>query len=214
MVERKRTVSGGSAPSGRGPREERPAEAPVGGASAAESPVDPELETDLGAELELRGDQLQAELEAARQEAAEHLETAQRVKAEFENYRKRVARDQAEMAARAGERIIAEILPVLDNLERAIDHVTAGGDLKQLLEGVEMVHRQMLDVLKKEGVEVIDPFGQPFDPAVHQAVGQREDESVPEGTVVEVYQKGYELAGKVVRPAMVVVSTGGPSAKE
>jgi molecular chaperone GrpE len=214
MAERKHTGSGGRPAAERERRAERAAEAAREGVSAASAPLDPELETDLGAELDLRGDQLQAELEAARQEAAEHLETAQRVRAEFENYRKRVARDQAEMAARAGERIIGELLPVLDNLERAIDHVTAGGDLKQLLQGVEMVHKQMLGVLAKEGVEVIDPFGQPFDPAQHQAVGQREDASVPEGTVVEVYQKGYSLAGRVIRPAMVVVSTGGQAAKE
>jgi molecular chaperone GrpE len=214
MVERKHTGSGGKPAAEHEPRDTRAAEAASEDASAASAPVDPELEADLGAELGLRGDQLQAELQAARQEAAEHLETAQRVRAEFENYRKRVARDQAEMAARAGERLISELLPVLDNLERAIDHVTAGGDLKQLLQGVEMVHKQMLGVLGKEGVEVIDPFGQPFDPAQHQAVGQREDASVPEGTVVEVYQKGYSLAGRVIRPAMVVVSTGGQTAKE
>ncbi|GAV32204.1 HSP-70 cofactor [Coriobacteriaceae bacterium EMTCatB1] len=214
MAERKHTASRGSSAPEREPREDAAAEDVRKDSSAATAPVDPELETDLGAELDLRGDQLLAELEAARQEAAEHLETAQRVRAEFENYRKRVARDQAEMAARAGERIIGELLPVLDNLERAIDHVTAGGDLKQLLQGVEMVHKQMVGVLEKEGVEVIDPFGQPFDPARHQAVGQREDASVPESTVVEVYQKGYSLAGRVIRPAMVVVSTGGKAAKE
>lgn len=214
MAERKHTASCGGGAREREPREDAAAEDVREDSSAATAPVDPELEADLGAELDLRGDQLLAELEAARQEAAEHLETAQRVRAEFENYRKRVARDQAEMAARAGERIIGELLPVLDNLERAIDHVTAGGDLKQLLQGVEMVHKQMVGVLEKEGVEVIDPFGQPFDPARHQAVGQREDASVPESTVVEVYQKGYSLAGRVIRPAMVVVSTGGKAAKE
>ncbi|MCL4078375.1 nucleotide exchange factor GrpE [Coriobacteriia bacterium Es71-Z0120] len=214
MAERKHTGSGGGPVSEHERRDDRAAEAVREDVSAASAPLDPELEADLGAELDLRGDQLQAELEAARQEAAEHLETAQRVRAEFENYRKRVARDQAEMAARAGERIIVELLPVLDNLERAIDHVTAGGDLKQLLQGVEMVHKQMLGVLAKEGVEAIDPFGQPFDPARHQAVGQREDASVPEGTVLEVYQKGYSLAGRIIRPAMVVVSVGGQAAKE
>ncbi|MEN6430795.1 MAG: nucleotide exchange factor GrpE [Coriobacteriales bacterium] len=184
-------------------------------AQTAQQPLtDPELEVDLGAEFELRGDQLEAELESARAQAAANLEIAQRVQADFDNYRTRVARDQADMTARASQRIIEELLPVLDNLERAIDHVTAGGDTKQLLTGVEMVKQQMLDVFTKEGVQVEDPFGKPFDPTLHQAVGQREDHEVPEGTVVDVFQKGYILAGRVVRPAMVVVSSGGPHSEE
>jgi len=176
-----------------------------------EVPLDPELESDLGAELEMRGDQLMAELEEARAEAARNLETAQRTQAEFENFRKRMARDHADAVKRAGERIIMNLLPVVDNLERAIDHVTAGGDQGDLLSGVEMVLGQLLDVLAKEGVVQVDPFGQPFDALKHQAVGQKEDPEVPEGTVVEVYQKGYEMHGRTIRSAMVVVSTGGPS---
>lgn len=175
---------------------------------AAEEPIDPELETDLGAELEFRGDTLENDLEAARSEAEVCRDLALRTQAEFENYRKRVMRDQQDMVNRAGERIIGEVLPVIDNLERAIEHVTAGGDLKQLLAGVESVHRQLLDVLKKEGVVLIDPFGKPFDPNLHQAMAQRPDAEVPEGTVVDVYQKGYEMHGKCIRPAMVVVSSG------
>ncbi len=179
-----------------------------------EMPLDPELEDDLGAELEMRGDQLMAELEIARKEAAHNLETAQRVQAEFENYRKRIARDHADAMKRAGERIVGHLLPVVDSLERAIDHVTAGGDTDDLLSGVEMVHGQLLDVLAKEGVVQIDPFGEPFDTLKHQAVGQKEDPELPEGTVVEIYQKGYEMHGRVVRPASVVVATGGPAAEE
>ncbi|MCE5191790.1 MAG: nucleotide exchange factor GrpE [Actinomycetia bacterium] len=175
--------------------------------------LDPELEGDLGAEFDLRGDNLERELEAARAEAAGHLETAQRLQAEFENFRRRVTRDQGDLVARASERIVEELLPVLDNLERAIDHTTAGGDLAQLLKGVEMVHQQMLDVFGKEGVEVIDPFGEKFDPRLHHAVSQSEDAEVPDGTILDVFQKGYRLGGRVVRPAMVVVSTGGPARK-
>jgi len=182
---------------------------PGSGAPGAEPPdVDPELEDDLGPELAFRGDTLEAELESARSEAETCRDIALRAQAEFDNYRKRVARDQQEMVNRAGERIISEVLPVIDNLERAIDHVTAGGDVKHLLSGVEGVHRQLLDVLAKEGVTLIDPFGAPFDPMVHQAMAQRPDQDVPEGTVVEVYQKGYEMHGKVIRPAMVVVAAG------
>jgi molecular chaperone GrpE len=175
--------------------------------------VDQELVDDLGAGFDLRGDNVERELEAARAEAAGHLETAQRLQAEFENYRRRVTRDQADLVARAGKRIVEELLPVLDNLERAIEHTTAGGDLEHLLTGVEMVHQQVLGVFGKEGVEVIDPFGAEFDPEVHQAVGQREDTGVPDNTVVEVFQKGYILGGRVIRPATVIVSSGGPARK-
>jgi len=176
--------------------------------------IDPELESDLGAEFDLRGDQLQQELEAAREDAAKHLDAAQRVQAEFENFRRRTMREMEETRKRAGQRIVEELLPVLDNLERAIDHTVAGGDLEHLLKGVELVHQQLTDVFTKEGVEVLDPFGEFFDPNIHQAIGQREDTEVPEGTVVEVFQKGYALGGKVVRPAMVIVSAGGPARKE
>lgn len=176
--------------------------------------IDPELESDLGAEFDLRGDQLQQELEAAKEDAARHLEAAQRVQAEFENFRKRTLREMEEARQRAGQRLIEGLLPVVDNLERAIDHTVAGGDLEHFLKGVELVHQQVSDVFGKEGVEVLDPLGGPFDPNLHQAVGQREDAEVPDGTVVEVFQKGYSLAGRVLRPAMVIVSTGGPSRKE
>ncbi len=179
-----------------------------------EPAVDPELEADLGEEFELRGDQLMAELEAARGEVARHLDTAQRVQAEFDNYRKRMARDHADAVKRAGERIVENLLPVVDNLERAIAHAAEGGDVAELSTGVEMVLGQLRDVLAKEGVVEVDPVGQPFDALVHQAVGQKEDASVPEGTVVEVFQKGYEMHGRTVRAAMVVVSTGGPPAEE
>jgi molecular chaperone GrpE len=176
------------------------------------TPLDPELEGDLGAEYEFRGDVLEGELERARAEAAAHLETAQRVQAEFDNYRRRVARDAEDAAKRAGQRVIAEMLPALDNLERALAHVEAGGDGAELVDGVRMVLQQVLDVLAKEGVERIEPVGSPFDPSEHQAVGQAQRDDVPEGTVVEMYECGYRMHGRVLRPATVVVSTGGPSA--
>ena len=183
-------------------------------AAGSQDAIDPELAEDLGPELELRGDQLQAELEALRVESAEHRDRAMRAQAEFENFRKRITRERDEERRRAGERLVLELLPALDNLERAIEHTTAGGDLKHLLAGVEAVHAQILGVLGKEGVSVIDPTGEHFDPMLQQAVSQREDASVPEGTVIEVFQKGYSLGERVIRSAMVVVSTGGPQAQE
>ena len=182
--------------------------------SPKDAALDPELQDDLGAEFEYRGDQLEAALQDARAESQANLESAQRIQAEFENFRKRLNREQSDALKRAGERIVLALLPVVDNLERAIDHTTAGGAPEDLLSGVEMVHRQLLDVLEKEGVQQVDPFGQQFDAVVHQAVGQKEDPELPEGTVVEVYEKGYEMHGRVIRSAMVVVATGGPAPKE
>jgi molecular chaperone GrpE len=168
----------------------------------------------LGAEFEFRGDVMETELEIARREAAERLDTAQRLQADFDNYRKRVARDADDAAKRAGQRVISEMLPALDNLERALVHVEAGGEGAPLADGVRMVLQQVLDVFAKEGVERIDPVGQPFDPNEHQAVGQTERADVPAGTVVDMYQAGYRMHGRVLRPAAVVVSTGGPAPKE
>jgi molecular chaperone GrpE len=178
------------------------------------SGLDPELEGDLGALLGAERE-ASAELEAAREEAARNLAAAQKWQAEFENYRKRQERDAADVRARAAERIVVELLPVLDDLDRAIDHTVAstasGSELEHLLSGVEMVRTRILGVFAREGVQVVDPFGAAFDPHMHQAVGQREDPDVPEHTVLEVYQKGYVLGGRVIRPAMVLVSTGGPA---
>ena len=176
------------------------------------TPLDPELADDLGAELEFRGDVLEDELEVARREAAAHLDAAQRVQAEFDNYRKRVARDAEDAAKRAGQRVIAEMLPAVDNLERALAHAGSAAESAELAEGVAMVLQQVLDVFAKEGVERIDPTGGPFDPNEHQAVGQAQRDDMPEHTVIEVYQSGYRMYGRVLRPAMVVVSTGGPEA--
>jgi len=177
-------------------------------------PVDPELEEDLGAEFEFRGDQLTEEIEEVRKEAAANLEAAKRAQADFDNYRKRMTREQSDAIGRAGERIVLELLPAIDNLERAIDHASSEAESTELLTGVEMVLGQLHDVLAKEGVELVDPLGQSFDALKHQAVGQADDVDVPEDTVVEGYQKGYEMHGKVVRSAMVVGSRGGPAAEE
>jgi len=189
------------------------ARAGSGGLDAGDA-FDPELEADLGAEFELRGDVMEAELEAARDEAADLRDRVARGQAEFDNFRKRTTREREEERKRAGERLVSELLPAIDNLERAIEHVTAGGDLEHLLSGVEAVHTQVIGILGKEGVEVIDPFGQAFDHNTQQAVSQQEDTEVPADTVVAVFQKGYQMGGRVIRPAMVVVSTGGPKREE
>jgi molecular chaperone GrpE len=171
--------------------------------------TDPERADDLGAQPP-SAHELQVQLDAARADALEKGEAARRWQAEFENFRRRQAAQAEDQVTHAGRRVVERLLPVMDDLERTIDHTIAGGDLGHLLDGVEMVQKQLVDVLGREGVEVIDPFGEAFDPHSHHAVSQREDPALPEHTVVEVFQKGYRMHGRVLRPAMVVVSHGGP----
>jgi molecular chaperone GrpE len=141
-------------------------------------------------------------------------DAALRAQADLDNFRKRISREREDERKRATERLVSELLPAIDNLERAIEHTSADHDIEHLITGVNSVHAQIVGVLSKEGVSVIDPVGEPFDPTTQQAVSQQEDPSVPEGTVIAAFQKGYEMGGRVVRPAMVVVSTGGPRREE
>jgi molecular chaperone GrpE len=184
-----------------------PSDASADSSYEAVDHVDPELVSDLGAEFELRGDQLEEELTAARNEAAEWQDKALRAQADFANTRRRLEASHADALLRAGERIVENLLPVLDDMDRAIEH--AVGDGSDVAEGLDAVRRKLLDVLAREGCSAIDPFGQPFEPLKHNAVQMREDAEVPDHTVVDVFQKGYEMHGRVLRPAMVVVSTGG-----
>lgn len=202
----------GAVPSGRRSDVGQQAGPGVPGAASAPDSVDPELVTDLGDEFELRGDQLEAELEAARAEAAQWRDAAARAQADFENTKKRLEARQADAVLRAGERVVEAILPVIDDLERAIDHAVGAGE--EVAEGLSAVHRKLVEVIGREGCTVIDPLGQAFDHDKHNAVQMREDPEVPDHTVVEVFQKGYEMHGRVLRPAMVIVSTGGPERRD
>jgi molecular chaperone GrpE len=145
-------------------------------------------------------------LESVTRERDEYLDALQRLKAEFDNYRKRVARDQRELTARAHERLMKELVPVLDDLERALDAVGNHEEAK-LEEGVRLVHRAFADALAREGLVQIETDGK-FDPHTQEALlSQPSDEE--EGNVIQVLQKGYTLGDRVLRPARVVVS-GGP----
>jgi len=143
------------------------------------------------------------ELEALRAENEELIDTLQRVKAEFDNYRKRAARDQESLVARAGERIVKELLPVLDDLERALEAVESHEEAK-LEEGVKLVHRQLEQLLEREGLAPVATDGK-FDPNVHEAL-LTQPSAAEEGSVIEVLQKGYRLGDRVLRPARVVVA--------
>ena len=143
------------------------------------------------------------ELEALRNENEELIDTLQRLQADFENYRKRAQRDQDALVARAGERIVKGLLPILDDLERAIEAAEEHEEAK-LEEGVRLVHRQLEQLLEREGLAPVETDGK-FDPHVHEALLTQPSES-EEGSVVEVLQKGYRLGDRVLRPARVVVA--------
>jgi molecular chaperone GrpE len=164
------------------------------------------------------------ELAAVTRERDEYLDALQRLKAEFDNYRKRALRDQEALVVRAHERLVKELLPVLDDLGRAAEPPVGGSGpgegnrgnrevppaadretrFERLLEGVRLVHRALADVLQREGLAEIDTNGR-FDPHVHEALLSQPSEA-DEGTVIEVVQKGYRLGDRVLRPARVVVA--------
>lgn len=129
-----------------------------------------------------------------------------RARAEFDNYRKRVAREAGRLRQTAAESLMRDLLPVVDSLERALEHAEDGSD--GFAQGVEMVFAQMCEILRRNGLEPIAAVGEAFDPNVHEAVMKVESEECPEGRVVQEFQKGYRLGGYVLRPSKVVVSAG------
>ena len=143
---------------------------------------------------------LSVELEATRRERDQYLDALRRLKAEFENWRKRQERERSRVLSMASERLVQELLPVLDNLDRALE---AGGDIR---EGVQATRDQLAEVLGDEGLLPVASDGQPFDPNVHEAVMSLLSEEHEEGTIIQTFQRGYLLNGKPIRTAKVVVS--------
>jgi molecular chaperone GrpE len=137
--------------------------------------------------------------ESEEQQAHDYLADLQRLQAEFDNYRKRMMQQQTQMAERASARLIEQLLPVLDNFDRALAHHDDN-------DGLELVYRDLLSVLQAEGLEAIVAHDRPFDPRLHEAVESHEDDAVAEPTVTKVYRTGYRFKGTVLRPAMVVVA--------
>ena len=190
---------------------ETPADAPTAGspepaapAEAVEAEVIEEAETAPDAEADPADEAAQAKAEAA-----DWQDKYLRLHAEWDTYRRRTNEQRAQEKARATEKLVESLLPVLDDFERTIDYATTNGE-SGLLGGVEAVHSKLVSVLEKDGVEVISPEGQAFDALEAQAVATVDDPSVPDETVAQVYQKGYRMGAKVLRPAMVTVTTGGP----
>ena len=170
-------------------------------------PVEPtDVDSEVTAE-QARIAELEEQLETAIQKAAEERERALRTAAEMENLRRRTELDVEKAHKFALEKFAAELLPVLDNLERAIELADKENDaLKPMVEGVELTLKSMQSGVAKFGLVALDPTNQPFDPNAHQAMSMVPSADVAPNTVIAVMQKGYELNGRVIRPAMVMVS--------
>lgn len=167
------------------------------------APGDTEVEPATDEEPGLEWDEatvLSVELEATRRERDQYLDALRRLKAEFENSRKRQERERIRILSMASERLVQELLPVLDNMDRALE---AGGDIR---EGVQATRDQLADVLGDEGLLPVASDGQIFDPNVHEAVMGQVSEEHEEGTIIQTFQRGYVLNGKPIRAAKVVVA--------
>ncbi len=166
------------------------------GACSAETEADHEarLEHDL------------EELAAKASKADEYLELAQRTQADFENYRKRAAREAAAAKERGVVKLALELLPAVDNLDRALAATDGAEDSDTLTSGIKLVHADVIAALARVGIEPYSPEGEPFDPQHHEAIAQQPVDGAQPGTIVEVYQRGYRLGEYVLRPARVVVA--------
>jgi molecular chaperone GrpE len=154
-------------------------------------------------DTEAEGESLEERLAAAEARAEEHLNDLKRVAADFDNFRKRAAREREELVTFANERLVKELIPVLDDLERALQAAEEHEEAK-LEEGVRLVHRSLADLLQKAGLAEIETDGR-FDPHVHEALLSQPSDA-EEGSVIEVLQRGYRLGDRVLRPARVVVA--------
>jgi molecular chaperone GrpE len=176
---------------------------------AAEAREKPAKKT--GKETDRKAEQdMAARLEAAEKEAGENYDRFLRISAEFENYKKRKDRETTDFRKYANEALVKELLPVVDNLERAVetsaDHEDA---VNCILEGVDMTLKEIFKVLEKFAVKAVDAVGNPFDPTYHQAVMQEASEEHPDNTVIKELQKGYTIHDRLLRPSMVVVAKAG-----
>lgn len=151
-------------------------------------------------------EQLRQDLEVAMKKAEDNLELAQLTQAEMENLRKRTSRDIENAHKYALERFVNELLPVIDSLVLGIQATESASNSDSILEGMNLTLKKFTDTLEKFGVEVIDPQGEKFNPEQHNAVSMAETEEAGSGIIITVLQKGYELNGRLIRPAMVVVA--------
>jgi molecular chaperone GrpE len=169
-----------------------------------------ELEREMeatAAEAVAATDEREEEPKRSGGDSAEWRERYLRTLADFENYRKRADREKQEFYKYAMQGVLKDLLPVLDNFDRALDHAEEGDEFHK---GVSLIYKQLFEVLTKHGLKTIEESGVHFDPNIHEAVVREEDSSVPSHTVTAVLQKGYFLHDRLLRPAMVKVAVGGP----
>ena len=183
-------------------------------ASEAESPEAAEAPEEAVELADMSKAELFKDAENAREEAAKFRDAALRAEAEMQNVRRRASKDVEHAHKFGAEKLIQNLLPVVDSLEKALESSELVKDLDQdhsakaVLDGVGLCHKMFLDTLGKENVAVVDPHGEPFDPNLHQAMSMVENPDMEPNSVVAVIQKGYQLNGRLVRPAMVMVSKG------
>lgn len=147
---------------------------------------------------------LEADIVEQKRLVEEHIDRYKRLQADFENHRRRTRQEKEDLSIVVAQNVLLDLLPVVDNFERALS-TAATQDAATVLQGVEMIHRQFLQVLEKCGLATVEAVGQIFDPQKHEAVMRVEDENQVDGTIVEELQKGYTVRGKVIRPSMVKV---------
>lgn len=188
-------------------REDSVQEKPIegNGEGETEPPVE---EAEEAQEVDQDMIRMQQELETARSENAAAADMMLRLAAEMDNYKKRAIKEREALTKYGSQGILQELLPILDNFQRAIESADGSKDFDSFIEGVEMIFKQMDDALERKGVSVIDAVGEVFDPNIHEAVVQVASEEYPENIVAEELQKGYMLHDRVIRPAMVAVSKG------
>jgi molecular chaperone GrpE len=199
---------------GNGREPELPAEAPAASAEPAREAESPAQDPSAAAAVEssetglVEVGPVQEDAQALRRERDELRDSLLRRRAEFENYRRRVERDQGQAAVDAAADVLQRLVGTVDNLERAL---ASGGSEATLRQGVELTFRELSAALEAQGVTAIDPAGQRFDPTLHQALLHEPVPGLEEGTVAEVFRKGYTYKGRLLRPALVKVASGGPA---
>jgi len=171
-----------------------------------EEPLENKEESQMTNEEEIN--LMQQELNDAKTKSEEAMDKMMRLAAEFDNYRKRSAREHENIRKFAAENIIKELLPIVDNFERGIESVNDLKDFDSFLNGVKLILNQMINLLEKEGVKQIKAVGEVFDPNIHEAVMHVNSDDYPENIVIQEFQNGYILNDRVIRPAMVSVSKG------
>lgn len=188
------------------------APAPESGADASGDVIPVEVVAPGEAEPASPEQALEAKLAAAEKEKKENWDRYLRAAADLENLRKRQKREVEDSKFEMKSKVLKEMLPVVDNLERAIEHATAQSGTNAIVEGVQLVLRQFMTAFERLEVMPVDAAGQPFDPNLHEAISQLESDATP-GTVVQVLQRGYRQGDRLLRPALVVVAKAKPAAE-